>query len=322
MNKLLIVCGPTATGKTNLAINLAKKFNGEIISADSRQVYQGMDIGTGKNLPRGSQPLLSHLQIGHQQLTNYHFFGSTIWGYDLTDPHSDFGVGQYVQLVQAIIKDIWKRNKLPIIVGGTGLYLKALTQPLSTLNIPPDDKLRHKLNQLNINKLQQLLRTSNPKKLKHMNQSDKNNPRRLIRAIEIANHTQNQPNNQTFQNTINSNQLWIGLSTNLKKLDQLIGQNVKIRATAEFTSEIHKLEKSNFDWSSPAASATGYHQWKKYLDAFISKQDAISLWTKAETQYARRQLTWFNKQLHINWFDIAKDDWVSQVEDLAQDWYS
>src|SRR3989344_7963356 len=107
-NKLLVICGPTATGKTKLGVFLAKKFNGELVSADSRQVYTGMDIGTGKDRPKGRK----------------------IWGYDLASPTEEFSVSAYVKAAKEEINDIWRKNKLPIIVGGTGFYIKALIDGL------------------------------------------------------------------------------------------------------------------------------------------------------------------------------------------------
>ncbi len=127
MNKLLVICGPTATGKTVLAAEIAKQFNGELVSADSRQVYRSMDICTGKDRP-----------------------DVPIWLYDIVDPDEEFSVSQWVVLARGAIADIHKRNKLPIVVGGTGLYIHALLYPFETINIPPDRTLRNKLQALSV----------------------------------------------------------------------------------------------------------------------------------------------------------------------------
>lgn len=155
MNKLLVICGPTATGKTRLAARLAKKLNGELISADSRQVYRGNDFETNKQRPN-----------------------VPIWLYDVVDPGEEFSVNHWVKLAHKAIADIRKRKKLPIIVGGTGLYIKALLEPFDTIDIPPNKKLREK--NLPLSQLQKMIRRGN------MNDSDWNNPRRLIRKIETA----------------------------------------------------------------------------------------------------------------------------------------
>ena len=136
-SQFLIICGPTATGKTNLGIKLAKQFNGEIISADSRQVYQGLDIGTGKDLPVNAKISLSGYYIIN---------GIKLWGYDLVKPNQDFSLAHFIDFAFPLIKTLQQQKILPVIVGGTGLYLKALTQTLDTINIKVDKRLRQKLN--------------------------------------------------------------------------------------------------------------------------------------------------------------------------------
>lgn len=156
MNKLLVICGPTATGKTALAARLAKKFNGELVSADSRQVYRGNDLETNKERPEGVR----------------------IWLYDVADQGEEFSVSHWVRLAREAIFDIRKRGKLPIVVGGTGLYIKALLDPFETIDIPPNIALREK--NLSVQELQKMTTRG------VMNDSDWNNPRRLLRKIEIA----------------------------------------------------------------------------------------------------------------------------------------
>jgi tRNA dimethylallyltransferase len=344
--KLLIICGPTATGKTQLGIHLATCLNGEIVSADSRQIYQDMNIGAGKDLPVNSKfevrnpkqiqkqkkskklnefPEYSILNTEYDYSLGYYTINSAkIWAYDLVSPNQVFSVGQYAQIATNIINDIRARNKLLILVGGTGLYLKALTQPIETLSTPPNPELRSELELLSVQKLQQKLKTLNPKKLNSMNHSDNKNPRRLIRAIEIAFSNLNPGIKYPgIDYPRIGHALWVGLTAPLETLDQKITQNVLSRATDEFTQEIKILEKKypNF-WNLPASTATGYYQWKQYLDYQISKQEAIRLWTLAETQYARRQLTWFKKQPCINWFDISNNNFPHHVEAVVKAWYS
>src|SRR3989344_1522932 len=151
---MLVICGPTATGKTKLGIFLAQKFNGEIISADSRQVYKFMDIGTGKEWDEGVK----------------------IWGYDLVDPKKNFSVFEYLKFVRKALDDIWKRGKLPILVGGTGLYIKAVVEGIDTLNIPKNEDLRKSLEEKNVSELYEKLATLDSSKAASLNISDKNNP--------------------------------------------------------------------------------------------------------------------------------------------------
>src|SRR3989344_1102266 len=173
--QLLVILGPTATGKTDLAISLAKKFNGELVSCDSRQVYMGLDIGTGK-LPGGRWKMEDGKWIVN---------GISIHLYDVVDPKTQYSVAHFVKDAGRVIENIRKRGKLPIIVGGTGLYLKALLYGLSNLAVPADKSLRKKLEKLSREDLQIKLQKISPEKWKSLNYSDRQNPRRLVRAIEL-----------------------------------------------------------------------------------------------------------------------------------------
>src|SRR3989344_8265060 len=157
MSKLLIITGSTASGKTELGIDLAKKYDGEIVSADSRQVYKGMDIGTGKDIPSSSgfHPLKTdtNFSVGFRMKDSI-----PIWLVDIVPPDFQFNLGDYKRLANLVIQDIWSRNKLAIVVGGTGLYIKSLVMPLDNISIPPDLKLRQELNNLPLTKLQQMLK--------------------------------------------------------------------------------------------------------------------------------------------------------------------
>jgi tRNA dimethylallyltransferase len=167
MNKLLVICGPTSTGKTTLAIALAKKFNGEIISADSRQVYKGMDIGTGKDIPCGSKIKFPWFQ----KYGFYEISGAKIWGYDLADPRHEFNVAQYMKFSERIITDIVKRGKLPILVGGTGLYIRGVIDGIATANIPKNNLLRKNLVKSTAEDLFEKLAQMDSLKAGHMNSS-------------------------------------------------------------------------------------------------------------------------------------------------------
>ena len=202
MKQLLIICGPTATGKTALALHLAKKFGGELISADSRQVYRGMDIGTGKDIdqkskiknqneklnPSFTSPLIKGRRGGVNKKFTVGFRNKDevpIWLVDIVEPDYVFNVGEFKQLAEAVIQDIWQRGKLPIIVGGTGLYVRALLRPWDGIFIPPNASLRQKLDKLTVEELQTELKKNTSEKFESMNHSDRFNPRRLVRAIEV-----------------------------------------------------------------------------------------------------------------------------------------
>ncbi|NMC36534.1 tRNA (adenosine(37)-N6)-dimethylallyltransferase MiaA [Candidatus Beckwithbacteria bacterium] len=314
--KVLIISGPTAVGKSKLAFDLAKKYNGELISADSRQVYQGMDIVTGKDLPTDSR--------------------QKIGGLDLARPDQEFDVSHFVTFAQKTIANILEREKLPIIVGGTGFYLKNLLDPAQTIGVPINRKLRKKLDQLSVDKLQKRLQKSNKNKWQQMNNSDRNNPRRLIRAIEISNSKVQDYNSKLVTNSKlpNYDLLWIGLKTNKEKLEQNIKKRVKERIKQGAEDEVKKLLKQGYSWDLPSMSAIGYRDFRPYIEGKQNLEETIRLWTLHELQYAKRQMTFFTyqkffdkKQLggqakikEIKWFDVTQKDWLDQIEQEMRKW--
>ncbi len=328
--KLLVICGPTATGKTDLGIYLAKKFNGEIISADSKQVYRGMDIVTGKDILQQSELRIKNLELGIKEkkfTVGYRLKGGIpIWLVDIVDPDYPFNVGEYAKIAQKIIEDIWSRNKLPIIVGGTGLYIKSIIQPLPLTQIPPNNKLREKLNILSREELTEKLKSIDIDKWNMMNSSDRLNPRRLIRAIEIRLQMQKskikiQNDNLKFKS---KNILLIGLLISNKKLYERIDKRVDSRLKEGAVNELNKL-LAIYSWNSIAFSSIGYKQLKDYVDGKDSLYHTIRKWKLAEHAYARRQLTWFKKALKMSkgkWFDITKPDYIGKIAETTQKWYT
>ncbi len=317
MNQVLIICGPTATGKTNLGLNLAKKFNGQIISADSRQVYKDMSIGTGKDLPKGAKPQVNG---------SYFIKNIPIWGYDLVRPDQEFSVAHFSKFAKKTIQKIEKQNQLPIVVGGTCLYLQSITKNLETLHIKPNLKLRQILSKLSVKDLQLKLKSLNPEKLISMNHSDKNNPRRLVRAIEIASLpalTAKLLVGQSKKLLVDKNDYyWIGLTTNLKKLDQAIVSRVDARLKQGSQQEVKDLLKQGYSWNLYSMSAMGYSQWQPFFKGTCPVSSVRDAWIKAEQQYLRRQLTWFNKQTQINWFDISQDKYQDNLVNQLEAWYT
>lgn len=299
MKKILIVCGPTATGKTNLGLKLAKKFNGQIISADSRQVYQGMDIGTGKDKPKNDYK---------------------IHGYDLIKPDKNFSVAHFVEFAKPLIKKIQQQNQLPILVGGTGLYLKAITKPFDTISIKPDFKLRQKLNQLTVKQLQAKLKKLNLGKFQSMNHSDQLNPRRLIRAIEVIRPGLSLRTAKT--NLKAKDILWIGLTGKKSVLDKQIIKRVDKRIKQGAEKEVKSLLQAGYSWNLPSMSAMGYKQWQPYFTNQSKFDEVRQAWIKAEQQYLRRQLTWFKKQSEIHWFDITNKKIYNNVVRTIKAWYT
>lgn len=284
MKKILIICGPTATGKTKLAVSLAKTFRGELINADSRQVYQGLDALTGKD--RSEEV--------------------PIWLYDVAQTSEVFTVAHFVRLAQQAIGDVYKRERLPIVVGGTGFYLRALTTSIDTIAVPPNPVLRETLRATSLDTLQEQLRSVDPERWGAMNESDRKNPRRLIRAIEVAAQGQHMrraaPRYSPF---------WIGLTVPLPVLKQRITERVAGRFD-KATSEVR-------DGLPPILGVNPLFSFKR---GECTKEEALKDWAYAEYQYAKRQMTWFRKEKDVHWFDVSNSEYQSQVEAFVREWYT
>jgi len=303
VKKLLVICGPTATGKTRLAVHLAKIFEGEIISADSRQIYRTMNIGTGKDL---------HL-------------AAKIWGYDLVDPGKEFSVAQYCRYAFDIIHNFFKKGVLPILTGGTGLYIKAVVDGIATVDIPKNDNLRKILEEKKPEELFESLAQIDSLKAAAMNYSDKQNPRRLIRAIEVAtwriDNQEEQKNGRGLG--LSTNQvLFVGLTAPLAYLSCLIEKRIRQRIKDGVEREIKDLVDGGVSWETQAMTSLGYRQWRGYFEGQTSKEESIKAWKREEIKYMRRQLTWFKNNRRINWFDISLPGYGEKVENMVKKWYS
>ena len=320
MQKLLVICGPTATGKTSLAIKLAKKFNGEIVSADSRQVYRGLDIGTGKDLPKKAK--LKFLLI--KRFGYYEIYRIKVWGYDLADPRHSFSVAQYLKFAERMIKDIVKRGKLPILVGGTGFYIKGVIDGIPTAEVPKSNHLRKSLEIKSPEELFEMLAQIDSIKAAEMNTSDKKNPRRLIRAIEIATWKtdHNGKESETKKKKSVFNVMQIGLTADEKYLGNIIEQRVSERFREKLKNEIAGLLKNHVDWNMQSMSSMGYGQWQAFFEGRKSEVQVIKEWEVEEKKYIKRQTTWFKKDKRISWFDIAKSNYPENVEKLVEKWHN
>ncbi len=320
MNKLLVICGPTSTGKTTMAIDLAKKFNGELISADSRQVYKGMDIGTGKDLPKGAKIKLPWFK----KYGYYEIDGIKIWGYDLADPRHEFSVAQYIKFAGRIISDILKRGKSPILVGGTGLYIKGVVDGIPTASIPKNILLRKNLEGKNTGELFEKLAQLDSFKAGQMNFSDKKNPRRLIRAIEVAMWKINNVKKEKVMETKKKDFIvyLVGLTAPERFVSERIKLRVAQRVKAGIKKEVQDLLKKHVTWDMPSMSSMGYRQWKEYFAGRRSEAEVIQDWEDEEKKYVRRQMVWFKKDKRIHWFDIAASGCPKNVEKSVEKWYS
>lgn len=296
--RVLVIVGPTASGKTDLALHLAIGKKVSLISADSRQVYEGLDIITGKDIPSGFKKENDYYTDGLVRL----------FGFDLIKADETMNAAEYSARMRAVVSSQVKEGRRVIIVGGTGFYLKALVGPENLAAVAPDEKLRLELDRLPVEELQQRLKEIDLMRFTAMNQSDVHNPRRLIRAIEVA----SSPPTKKIAQENNINYHWIGIRLPLDQIKHKIEDRVGARLDGAI-KEAEILLGGYPDRSLPIYTSLGLEPILMYLDGKISRQKVIELWTIQEVQYARRQLTWFKKQPSIIWYD------QEEVKELSLD---
>lgn len=296
--KLLVICGPTATGKTKLALDIALKFNGELISADSRQVYRDLNIGTGKDLDLN----VSNIPI---------------YGIDIIDPKEEFSVAQFEEYADRKIEEIQKTGKLPILVGGSGLLVKAVLKGIETSIVPKNEKLRKKYENKTPSELFDILRSINFQSANKLNNSDSNNKRRLIRAIEISQYKRSiEPKSKGHDALV------VGLFLDSDELKRRIAKRVDKRIKQGLLNEIAYLISKGISWTDQSMQALGYKQFRLYFNHKKSLDECINDWKLEEFKYAKRQATWFKKAGNICWFRTDDVNLTNKVEELVHKWYS
>ncbi|EKD53566.1 MAG: tRNA delta(2)-isopentenylpyrophosphate transferase [uncultured bacterium] len=297
ISKTLVVCGPTASGKTSLALSVAENLlrrhpSVNILSADSRQVYRDLDIVTGKDIPESLSPRIK------------------LFGLDLVEADKIFNLSDFVNYSRKIIQNSIKENTPLIIVGGTGLYLKAITSDLLNVHVPPNQPLRRDLEKLDLLSLQSRLSKLNPRRFATLNNSDLNNPRRLIRAIEVSSSAR--PSHPVGESLPVSETtfVWIGLRQDKEVQKAAIRRRVLDRLDSGAIQEVESLLKRFPDQKLPVFTSLGVQEIIKFLHQEISRETLVDLWTASEMDYARRQMVWFRKQPGIVWYDKDKVDQV------------
>ncbi len=312
-DKLLVILGPTATGKTDLALQFADKFQGELVSVDSRQVYKNLDIGTGK-MP--SEELEVRKGEGWWEINKI-----KVWMYDVVDFKTQYSVADYIKDAKKVIEDIQKRGKLPILVGGTGFYIKSLIYGLPNLSMLIDQKLRQGLEQLSLNNLQEMFQKLAVKKWGHMNYSDRQNPRRLVRAIELS-RNKNEDNLEGAGLVKEFDILKIGLTADRETLYQRSDERVISRIKQGMIEEAKRLNKKGLSLKRMKQLGLEYGILADYLQGEIKdEENFIKILQGKIHNYIKRQLTWFKKEKNIKWFDITKKNFVDEVEKQIGKWY-
>jgi tRNA dimethylallyltransferase len=279
--KVIVILGPTAAGKSSLAVKLAQKFNGEIVSADSRQVYKGMDLGSAKITQKERKGIPHHLL-------------------DVASPKKRFTVFQYQKLAIKKIWEIKKRGKVPFLVGGSALYLYSVIDGWQFPKTKTDLKLRKKLEKKDSQELFSLLEKIDPERAKNI---DKKNKRRLIRALEIAKTLGRVP---PLKKEPLFDCLLIGLQKNPEVLKKAIRQRLKKRLRQGMVKEVLNLRRLGLSWKRIESFGLEYKWLAKFAQGEISRQKMVEQIEKDTKSLWRRQLTWFKKDKRIHWLKNQK----------------
>ncbi len=279
MHKILVILGPTATGKSDLAVKLAIKFNGEVISADSRQVYKGLDIGAGKITKKEMGGIPHHLL-------------------DVTNPKKTFTVVDWKKQTENKIDEILSRGKLPIVCGGTGFYIQSIVDGIILPEVTPNPKLRKDLGKKSLDELIKILKKMDPERLKNI---DTKNPVRLIRAIEIATSLGKVP--KLIKNKTPYEILQIGLDSKDVILKNKINARIISRMKKGMLKESVNLHKNGLSFKRMESLGLEYRLLSQLIQKQINKKEFIEKLQNEIWQYVKRQRTWFRRDKKIKWFE-------------------
>ena len=277
--KIIVVLGPTATGKSDLAVNIAKKYNGEIISADSRQVYKSMDLGSGK-------------------ITKKEMLGIPHYLLDIIKPSTFFSMAKYKELADKKIKEIILRGKTPVICGGTGYYIDSVVKNIILPEVKLNLKYRKELENKSTEKLFELLKKLSPERAKAI---DKNNKVRIIRALEIVKELGSVP--KVIEKPSEYDFIFIGLDTK----DQILKDRIALRLTKRIKlgmiKEIQKIHDAGTTWKRLESFGLEYKNTALFLQNKITKEEMVDNLNREIWQFVKRQRTWFKRNKEIVWLD-------------------
>lgn len=285
--KIIVIVGPTASGKSELAVALAKKFNGEIISADSRQVYKGLNLGTGKVPGKWKNGVFLYKKVPHYCI-------------DFVSPQKSFSASEFKARAARAIQDMGNRGKLPIIVGGTGFWIDVLIHDFELPKVSPNLKLRKQLAKKSATELFRILQKMDPQRAQTI---DRKNPRRLLRAIEIVKVLGTVPKlNQRAPYT----PLWIGTWVSKEALRKKIHKRLLARIREGMIAEGRQLRKQELSWKRFYELGLEYKFLANLLQKKISPPQMKIELERAILQYARRQVVWFQRNKKIRWISGSR----------------
>jgi len=277
--KIIIVLGPTATGKSDIAVKIAQKFNGEIVSADSRQIYKGMDLGSGKITKK------EMLGIPHHLL-------------DVVSPNTLFSVVKYKDLAEKEIEKVLSKGKVPIICGGTGFYIDSIVKNISLPEVKINKTLRQRLVKLSAEKLFETLKKLSPSRAKTI---DRHNKVRLIRAIEISKALGNVP--EIIEKPSKYDFIFIGLDAKDEILKKRIEKRLLKRIKLGMINEVKKLHTQGVSWKRLESFGLEYKQIALFLQNKITNAQMLENIKMDSWHFVKRQRTWFKRNKQINWLD-------------------
>jgi len=286
---MLCVVGPTASGKSELAVKLAKKYNGEIISCDSRQIYKGMDIGTGKVEGKWKKFKGRGKQYAYENIIHHCI--------DYVSPKKQYSSGQFQKDAHKAIVDILKRGKLPILCGGTGHWVDAVVYGQKIPQVKPNIKLRRSLEKISVEELFEKLKMLDPERAAVI---DWHNPRRLIRALEII-FTTGKPVPKLTEKSSQLPTLWLGIYPGQDVLHTNITKRLSTRLKDGMVKEIQKLHRNGLSWKKLESFGLEYKFISLFLQKKLSKQEMFDQLLLAIQHYSKRQMTWFRRNETIVW---------------------
>lgn len=289
--KILVIVGPTASGKTSLSIELSKQFNGEVISADSRQVYRGLDIGSAK-VTKGEMDGVPHHLL------------------DIADPKDTYNASDFKRDAEIAISDILSRGKLPIICGGTFFYIDALLNKVSLPEVKPDEILRAKLEEKSADELLTILEKLDPVRAGNI---EKNNKRRLVRAIEIATTLGTVPPPQTVDSPYDV--LTVGLEVDMQTHGDILKKRIEERLSTGMVEEVENLINAGVTHDKLDSFGLEYRYISRYLQGMMSYEDMIEELAIKSRQFAKRQMTWLKRDQSIEWFNREDKHIVDVVKE-------
>lgn len=290
--KILVIVGPTASGKTSLSIELAKQFNGEVVSADSRQVYRGLDIGSAKVTKEEMDGVPHHLL-------------------DIADPKDTYNASDFKRDAEIAISDILSRGKLPIICGGTFFYIDALLNKVSLPEVEPNEGLRTELEEKNVDELLAILEKLDPVRASNI---EKDNKRRLVRAIEIAETLGTVPPPQLTDSPYQV--LTIGLGVDMTTHGELLKKRIEERLSIGMVEEVENLIKAGVTHEKLDSFGLEYRYISRYLQGKMEYEEMIGELTIKSRQFAKRQMTWLKRDQTIKWFERGDKHIADVVKDF------